>query len=176
MANPLAVRIRNAIHRRLVESIRLYYNAVWGMRVGKGTRISLTAKLDRTNPRDLSIGEYTFLTFRSVVLTHDFVHRQHLPVRIGSYCFIGCGAVIMPGVTIGDHCIIGANTLVREDVPSHCLVVGNPGRIIRRDIVTVAWGMVPRPGETMPDGSTPPQPPGIAPDTARVTAPSTDPV
>jgi len=155
---PIIVRVRNFLHRHYVETIRLYYIHVWGMNIGKGVRLSMTAKLDRTNPSDLTIGDYTFLTFRSVVLTHDFVNRQHKPVKIGSYCFIGCGALIMPGVTIGDHCIIGANTLVREDVPSHCVVVGNPGKIIRRDVVTVAWGMIPRPGEKMPDGSDPPVP------------------
>lgn len=157
MANKksLIVRLRNFVHRHLVESIRLYYIHVWGMKIGKGTRISLTAKLDRTNPKGVSIGEYTFLTFRSVILTHDFVHREHMDVSIGSYCFIGCNVVVMPGVTIGDHCIIGANTLVREDVPSNCIVVGNPGKIVKRNVVTVAWGMIPRPGEKMPDGSEP---------------------
>ena len=69
-----------------------------------------------------------------------------MTTTVGDYCFIGCGALIMPGVTIGDHCIIGANALVLQDVPSHSLVVGNPGRVVRSDLVTVAWGMAPRPG------------------------------
>lgn len=141
---PLATRLRNALHRRLVESIRLYYIHVWGMQIGEGVRLSLTAKLDRTNPRGVVIGDWTFLTFGSVVLTHDFVNRRHMETKIGSYCFVGCGAVIMPGVTVGDHCIIGANALVREDVPDRCVVVGNPGRIVKRDIETIRWGMIPR--------------------------------
>lgn len=151
---PLATRLRNAVHRRLVESIRLYYIHVWGMKIGEGVRLSLTAKLDRTNPRGVVIGDWTFLTFRSVVLTHDFVNRRHMETRIGAYCFVGCNAVIMPGVTIGDHCIIGANALVREDVPDRCVVVGNPARIVRRDIDTIRWGMIPRDWEERVPSST----------------------
>lgn len=148
-AYPLLTRIRNRVHRHLVESIRLYYIHVWGMRIGKGTRLSLTAKLDKTNPKGMVIGDHTFLTFGATVLTHDFVGRRHLETRIGSYCFIGARSMIMPGVTIGDHSIVGAMTLVREDVPPRSLVVGNPGRVVRTGLVTTRWGMIPREGEAL---------------------------
>lgn len=141
---PLMTRLRSRVHRYVVEAQHLYYTRVWKMQIGTGCRISMKAKLDKTNPRGLVIGDHSFLTFGATVLTHDFVNREHKETRIGSYTFIGCNAVILAGVTIGDHCIIGAGTLVREDVPDRCIVAGNPGRIVRRGIDTIRWGMIPR--------------------------------
>jgi acetyltransferase-like isoleucine patch superfamily enzyme len=144
MAIPLFSKIRTLLKVHLIDEIsRQYYNRVWGMNIGKGCRISLSARLDKTNPKGITIGEYTIVTFNVVILTHDFVNHRHLDVKIGSHCFIGCGSVIMPGVTIGNHCIIGAGTLVREDVPDNSAVVGNPGRIVKSGIETIEWGRKP---------------------------------
>lgn len=150
MGLPLLVRMRNLLHRLVVNGVRFYYTAVWGMRIGRGSRISLRATLDRSNPRGVVIGEYTAVTFGAAILSHDFINREHKTTRIGSYCFIGTGAVVFPGVTVGDHCIVGVNAVVMRDVPSHSLVMGNPARVIERGIETVAWGLKPKPGETLP--------------------------
>ncbi len=150
MPAPLLATLRTRAAQAAVALLRLYYTRVWGMTIGRGTRISLSARLDKTNPRGVVIGEYTALTFNSAVLTHDFINRQHKTTRIGSYCFIGAGAVIFPGVTVGDHCIIGSNAVVMRDVPPHSFAMGNPARVITQGIETVAWGIKPRPGDTLP--------------------------
>jgi acetyltransferase-like isoleucine patch superfamily enzyme len=146
MALSLLVRTRTWLKDRfVVEALRQYYNRVWGMNIGKGCQISLSAKLDKTNPKGITIGEYTIVTFDVVILSHDFINRRHLNVKIGSHCFIGSRSIIMPGVTIGNHCIVGAGTLVREDVPDNSVVVGNPGRIVKTGIETAEWGRRPIP-------------------------------
>lgn len=53
------------------------------------------------------------------------------PVRIGKDCWIGMGAVVLPGVTIGDRVVVGAGSVVTHDLPSNVLAVGNPCRVIR---------------------------------------------
>jgi acetyltransferase-like isoleucine patch superfamily enzyme len=45
-------------------------------------------------------------------------------VRIGEYCWLGMGCVILKGVTIGDRSVIGAGCVVSQDVPPDTLVVG----------------------------------------------------
>ena len=52
------------------------------------------------------------------------------PVRIGSFAWIGGGAIILPGVTIGEDAVIGAGSVVTRDVPSGMTAVGNPARIV----------------------------------------------
>lgn len=131
-------RLRNVVVLLRAE----YFRRVWKMHLGKGVRLSLTAKLDKTAPKLLHIGEYTHLTFRTSVLTHDFSRDMRKETRIGKYCFIGCGAIIMPGVTIGDHCIIGSGSVVTKDIPSHSIAVGNPARVLRQGIMTKKLGIL----------------------------------
>jgi serine acetyltransferase len=47
-------------------------------------------------------------------------------VRIGKNCFIGAGAVILPGVTIGENSIVGANSTVNRDIPAGEVWAGVP--------------------------------------------------
>lgn len=54
------------------------------------------------------------------------------PVVIGNDVFIGARSIILKGVTIGDRAIIGAGSVVCHDVPSDCIVGGNPAKIIKR--------------------------------------------
>lgn len=51
--------------------------------------------------------------------------------EIGENCWIGAGALIMPGVTIGDNVVIGAGSVVTKDVPSNVVAVGNPCKVMR---------------------------------------------
>jgi len=51
---------------------------------------------------------------------------------IGSHVTVGAGARVLGPICIGDHVKIGAGAIVLHDVPDHCTVVGNPGRIVRR--------------------------------------------
>lgn len=57
--------------------------------------------------------------------------QYNMPVRIGKNCWIGAGAILMPGVTIGDNVVIGAGSIVTKDIPSNVVAVGNPCRVMR---------------------------------------------
>ncbi len=61
----------------------------------------------------------------------SFCRTYALPVKIGNGCWIGGGAIILPGVTIGDGSVIGAGSVVTKDIPANCVAVGNPCRVIR---------------------------------------------
>ncbi|MBR5935609.1 MAG: sugar O-acetyltransferase [Bacteroidaceae bacterium] len=54
------------------------------------------------------------------------------PVHIGERCWIGGHSTICPGVTIGDRTVIGAGSVVIRDIPSDCVAVGNPCRVVKR--------------------------------------------
>ncbi len=46
---------------------------------------------------------------------------------------VSAGAKILGSFTIGENSKIGAGSVVLEEVPANCTVVGVPGRIVRRD-------------------------------------------
>jgi probable biosynthetic protein (TIGR04098 family) len=110
------------------------------MTIGAEPKIARSAKLDQTNPKGIKIGDYTAIGPYATILSHDFVLGRHTDVKIGSNCFIGAMAIILPGVSIGDGSIVGAGSVVFTDVPPNTVVTGNPARIVERDIATTKWG------------------------------------
>ncbi len=57
-------------------------------------------------------------------------------VRICRRAWIGQGCYIMKGVTIGESAIIGANSVVITDIPAFSVALGNPARVVVKDLRT----------------------------------------
>jgi acetyltransferase-like isoleucine patch superfamily enzyme len=51
---------------------------------------------------------------------------------IGENCFIGIGSSIQAGTILGKHCIVGSNSVVRGEFPDYSVIVGSPGKIIKK--------------------------------------------
>jgi acetyltransferase-like isoleucine patch superfamily enzyme len=54
------------------------------------------------------------------------------PVVIEEDCWLGTGAIILPGVRVGRGSIIGAGAVVTKDIPPLSLAVGVPARVVRQ--------------------------------------------
>ena len=60
-------------------------------------------------------------------------HRNgHEEILIGKGSWIGTHCAIIGDVHIGEHCIIGANSVITKDIPSFCVVIGAPAKIIKK--------------------------------------------
>ena len=55
---------------------------------------------------------------------------------IGRNCLIGMNSVIMDNVELGDESIVGALSFIKEGekIPSRSLVIGNPARILMKQV------------------------------------------
>jgi acetyltransferase-like isoleucine patch superfamily enzyme len=121
--------------------IRLaFLTRIMKMDIHPTAQLSLSAKLDKTFPKGVHIGEWSYLAFDVRVLTHDRTRGLYAHTRVGKNCFIGGGAIILPGVNIGDGSVVGAGSVVSKDVPAGCVVAGNPARVIRSDISVGPYG------------------------------------
>jgi acetyltransferase-like isoleucine patch superfamily enzyme len=54
------------------------------------------------------------------------------PIRIGDNCWIGAGAIILPGVQLGNHVIVGAGAVVTKSfTQNNIAIAGNPAKVIK---------------------------------------------
>lgn len=128
------------VRRIIVETYRWVYNSVWGMDIDPTAEFSLSAKFDRTFPKGVHVGEYSYVAFESRILCHDRTRGLYLHTRIGKNCFIGGRSLILPGVEIGDNCVIGAGSVVTKSVPAGSVAAGNPAKILRSGIDVGHYG------------------------------------
>ena len=54
------------------------------------------------------------------------------PITIGDNCWLASNVTVCPGVTIGKNCVIGAGSVVTKNIPDNSLVLGVPGRVVRK--------------------------------------------
>ena len=141
MGYPLATKIRNSMRNVLTGARIIYLRKIYGMDIGRGCKIAMTARLDKTNPSGIKIGEYTGIAMGSVILAHDFLNNRHLSTKVGSNCHIGANCVVLPGITIGNGVIASSGSIIVRDVPDNCIIAGNPARIVERNIVVGHWGI-----------------------------------
>ncbi|MBO0346819.1 acyltransferase [Roseibium sp. CAU 1637] len=55
-------------------------------------------------------------------------------VFIDEHVWTGNGAMILKGARIGKNSIIGAGSIVTGNIPSECLAVGTPAKVIRTNV------------------------------------------
>jgi UDP-2-acetamido-3-amino-2,3-dideoxy-glucuronate N-acetyltransferase len=74
----------------------------------------------------------------AVVFTNDLRPRaaikrsrdELLPTLVRAGATLGAGVVVVCGLTIGTYAFIGAGAVLTKDVPAYGIIVGNPGRLI----------------------------------------------
>jgi len=136
----MIITIKRLVWNTLIKLRYLSLTKVYGMNVHKSAKIATRAKLDTTNPKGINIGEETFCAGGSIIFSHDYCRSLKIDTYIGKRCFIGANAIVMAGITIGDSVIVGSGAVVTKNVPSNCIVAGNPAKIIKENIQTARYG------------------------------------
>ena len=116
-------------------------HANWGgHHVHFGKNVYANYNLTLVDDTHIYVGDYTMFGPNVVIATgghplwpslREQGYQYNAAVRIGRNCWIGAGAIIVPGVTIGDNVVIGAGSVVTKDIPSNVVAVGNPCKVLR---------------------------------------------
>lgn len=118
------------------------FHANWGGRhVHFGKNVYANFNLTLVDDTHIYVGDGTMFAPNVTVATaghpilpslREKAYQFNMPVHIGKNCWIGSGALIMPGVSIGDNTVIGAGSVVTKDIPENVVAVGNPCRVVRK--------------------------------------------
>lgn len=111
-----------------------------GAHVHFGKGVYCNFNLTLVDDTHIYVGDYTMFGSNVTVATaghpvlpelREQVYQYNMPVHIGKNCWIGAGAILLPGVSVGDHTVIGAGSVVTKDIPANVVAVGNPCRVLR---------------------------------------------
>lgn len=111
-----------------------------GYHVHFGNHVYANFNLTLVDDTHIYVGDHTMIGPNVTIATagHPLLpelreknYQYNMPVHIGRNCWIGAGAIILPGVTIGDHTVVGAGSIVTKDLPSSVVAVGNPCHVLR---------------------------------------------
>ncbi|MHB1285387.1 MAG: serine O-acetyltransferase [Leptospirales bacterium] len=106
-----------------------------GIEIHPGARIGPGFFID--HGMGVVIGETTEIgtdvtLFQGVSLAGNGKDRgQKRHPTLGDHVLVGAGAKILGNIRIGEGVRVGANAVVLQSIPSHCTVVGIPGRVVR---------------------------------------------
>lgn len=128
-------------HVQVREGARIGENCVLGkdVYVDKNVHIGNRTKVQNgvSIYKGVTLGD-DVLVGPHAAFTNDLFPRafneewEILPTEVKLGASIGANATIVCGVTIGQYAMVAAGAVVTNDVPAHCLVVGNPARVAAR--------------------------------------------
>ncbi len=99
-----------------------------------GNVANRNSHIDGLIPQAITIGDNFVSSLNTYIIAHDASLYNHIgkhrveEIVIGDNVFLGCGAIILPGVHIGDGAIIGAGSVVTKNVDAYTVVAGNPAK------------------------------------------------
>lgn len=114
-----------------------------GVKIGENCHFSSNVLIDLVYPTLISIGDNVTISHNVMIFAHSnptanlFLKKEHYPrkvkpVKIKNGAVINPGSIITAGVTIGESSMISVGSVVVEDVPDFCVVVGNPARVVKK--------------------------------------------
>jgi acetyltransferase-like isoleucine patch superfamily enzyme len=114
-----------------------------GVKIGKNCHISPYVLIDLLHPELIKIEDNVTISSNSMIFAHinptsnEFLKnhgypRTIKPVVIKKGAIISVGCIIIAGVTVGKNSIVGAGSVVNQDIPDYCVVVGNPARVVKK--------------------------------------------
>jgi len=124
--------------------------SVWGVRkIGSGKiicgdNVNINSETMFIAVSDITIGKNSTIAYRSLLTTSAnpnapynklcrIYEPKQDPIVIGEDCWIGAGAIILPGVHIGDGSVVAAGAVVNRDVPDHVMVAGCPA-VVKKNL------------------------------------------
>ncbi|MEJ3576485.1 DapH/DapD/GlmU-related protein [Pseudomonas fragi] len=126
----------NALKYKIRGEVSTKQYKLTGMTIGHNFKRMQNCSMDISHCWLIEIGNNVTFAPNVKLIAHDAStiqitgHAKIGRISIGNNCFIGNGAMVLPGVSIGDNCIIGSGSIVTRDIPENTVAAGNPAKSI----------------------------------------------
>ena len=118
--------------------------ALFDSKISIGNNVSFNGTSISCRTTSIKIGDGTIVGPNVIIVDSDFhgiyppENRENnldydsdRPVNIGDNVWIGMNTIVLKGVNIGNNSVVAAGSIVNNDIPSNCIVGGNPAKIIK---------------------------------------------
>lgn len=111
----------------------------------ENTRIMPNVHIINSPSEKVIIKKYCEIAANTTFVTNSHVSTLKIPqfllgpshindksqdIIVEEDCWIGTGAILLPGAHLGRGCIVGAGSIVNKEIPPYAVVVGTPTKII----------------------------------------------
>ena len=121
----------------------IYMQKKRGVKIGKNCHFCPYVQIDLIYPHLVQIHDNVTIGSNVMIFAHMnptanlFLKTGEHPrkvanVEIKSGAVINPGSIILAGVTIGENSIISPGSVVTQNIPDHCIVIGNPARVVKK--------------------------------------------
>lgn len=87
----------------------------------------------------IEIGNYTRIAaYTKLISSNHSIYNHKLRadssgIKIGDYCWLGIGCIILSNVILGNHTIVAAGAVVTQSFEDgYCILAGVPARVVKR--------------------------------------------
>ena len=126
-----------------LSSWSINYQRLRGVKIGENCHLSPYVLIDLLHPELVTIENNVTISSNSMIFAHvnpsanEFLKKHGYPrtikpVTIKNGAVISIGCIIVAGVTIGENSIVSPGSVVTQNVPDKCVVVGNPARVVKK--------------------------------------------
>ena len=133
------------LYRRFHEGHRLVKIGLYLLSRKYGLEVSNTAQIGKGiyfgHPYNITIGANVVIgdnvnLHKGCTIGNIMAGKRAGSPKIGNCVSVGINVTVVGGITVGDDVMIDPNAFVNFDVPSHSVVVGNPGEIHHKEDAT----------------------------------------
>lgn len=116
------IEIGNYIH------IAVFSSLIGAQKITLDDFCNISARVSIYSSNDDYSGEY----MTNPMVPNELTNVKKSPVSLGKHTIVGCGSVILPGVTLANGCAVGALSLVTKSYDEFNVLAGNPAVIIKK--------------------------------------------
>ena len=131
--------------------------AVYSSLIGAG-RISIADYCNLSSRVSIysSSDDYSGATMTNPTVPNEYKDVTHADVILEKHVIIGCGSVILPGVTLGEGVAVGALSLIKKSCEPFGIYSGNPAQRLgarKRDLLAREQAFAAQRDQRLRDGA-----------------------